>query len=194
MSQPQGGGLPRSRRAKWLALFLLGVFVVVAGIRAPHVLSRPIKPSTKSLPKAGDWKKNGYTRPALPEAPDAGSMLLRLGVGTVVVLVLCVVVLLVGKRWLAPLSPTKSGNQQMTLVESLTLENRCRLHLVKVGEREILIGIDGSGVKTVTPLEEPLGDPFSEIPDAPGETEGSFGDVRQGDGENREAEMPGGFA
>jgi hypothetical protein len=40
----------------------------------------------------------------------------------------------------------------MRLIESLSLGNRCLMHLVRLGKREILIGVDGAGIKTVVPL------------------------------------------
>jgi flagellar biogenesis protein FliO len=59
----------------------------------------------------------------------------------------------------------------MRLIETLPLGNRCSVHLVRLGKREILIGVDGAGIKTVAPLagffedalESEVGDQRSEV-------------------------------
>src|SRR5262245_45755091 len=88
-------------RKKWLTLSLVGLGAVVAGVVLPQLLG-----ATASLPPpapaAKKTEKGGlvYTPPAWPEEPDPKAMLTRLGLGTVLVLGLCVGTLWLGKCWL----------------------------------------------------------------------------------------------
>src|SRR5207249_5097415 len=61
----------------------------------------------------------------------------RLGVGTAVVLVLCVATLVVCRRWLRQVPGQGGGSVRMALVETLPLGNRCLIHLVRVGKQQI---------------------------------------------------------
>jgi hypothetical protein len=81
-------------------------------------------------------------------------MVIRLGAGTAVVLGLCVVTLLVGKRWLGGPAAAKAAGATMHVVETLHLGNRCCLHLVQLPARQVLVGADGAGIKAVLPLAE----------------------------------------
>ena len=40
--------------------------------------------------------------------------------------------------------------------------NRCSVHLVHLGKREILIGVDGGGIKTMVPLANSFEDVLAE--------------------------------
>jgi hypothetical protein len=42
----------------------------------------------------------------------------------------------------------------MRLVETMSLGNRCWVHLVHLGDHSLLIGTDGAGVKVIVPLPE----------------------------------------
>src|SRR5262245_61035184 len=100
------------------------------------------------LATAGAANPNGnltYTPPAWPEPPDLGSLVLRLAVGTVVVLGLCAAALWVGKRRLRGQVPSGQAGSPLQLVETLTLGNRCCLALLKAGSSQILVAADGSG-------------------------------------------------
>ena len=55
----------------------------------------------------------------------------------------------------------------MRLMETLQLGNRCSLHLVKLGKRELIVGIDGAGIKSVLPLAEPFDDILAQVQTAP---------------------------
>ena len=90
----------------------------------------------------------------LAQDPDARALLTRLGVGTAVVLALCAGTLFVCRRWLRRLPGPDGGSTRMALVETLPLGNRCLLHLVRVGRQQVLVGLDGGGLKSVVALPE----------------------------------------
>jgi flagellar biogenesis protein FliO len=81
-------------------------------------------------------------------------MFLRLGGMTVVVLVLCVGVLVCGKYWMRGFAPNQTEGAKLSLVETLQLGNRCCLHLVQLSSRQIVVGADATGIKTVVTLPD----------------------------------------
>ena len=80
------------------------------------------------------------------------------------VLALSVAALWFGKRWLLAYSGIVPGSGEMRLVETLQLGNRCRLQLVRLANRQILIGSDGAGIKTVVPLPDDFEHVLGELP------------------------------
>jgi flagellar biogenesis protein FliO len=156
----QGGG------RKWLPLALIGGLAVVAGIVLPQMLGGA---APAAAPAAAEPAKNSleYVPPTWPEAPDAGAMLTRLGVGTAVVLVLCVATIFVCRRWLRRLPGQPGGTTHMTLVETLPLGNRCLVHLVRVGKQQVLVGLDGGGLKSLVALPAEFDDALAEVGEAP---------------------------
>jgi len=51
------------------------------------------------------------------------------------------------------LTPVKgAGGGQLHLVETVALGNRCAVHLLRAGHQQVLVGVDGSGLKTVVAL------------------------------------------
>jgi len=154
----------------WLPLAAVGLVASVAGLAMPQFLGKESLKAPTPVAQIPSWKTqepNGdlqYTPPTWPETPDYGAMFSRLVAGTVIVLGMCVGVLWLGKRWL-PISGLSvsgllmsaagaSAGTHLKLVETLSLGNRCCLHLVQMAERQVLVGVDGSGVKTVVPLTE----------------------------------------
>ena len=72
--------------------------------------------------------------------------------GTIFVLLLCVVTLWMGKRWIRPLTGPQGENKQLRIVESLTLGGRCSVYLLQAGDARVLAGVDGAGIKALLPL------------------------------------------
>jgi flagellar biogenesis protein FliO len=138
----------------------------------PAVPAAAIQAPAASVKKDDSLKKDdlAYNPPPWPEAPDPKALLARLGVGTVVVLGLCVGALWAAKRWLRG-APAAAASQQLRLLEALPLGNRCTLYLVSAGDRRILVGADAAGLKTVTPLPEGFADALAEADCAAGGVE-----------------------
>jgi len=142
-------------RKRWLPIAIIGLIAVTAGIAFPQALPSAPGPTAASVAvDATTPNKLVYTPPSMPEAPDAKGMLTRLGLATAGVLALCVGSLWVARRWLGPGSPHAATAKHLRLTETLSLGNRCALHLVQVGNRQVLIAADPSGLKSVVPLNE----------------------------------------
>jgi len=147
---------------------MIGVVAVVAGVVLPQMLGG-VAPAPEPPPAAAEAQKGSleYVPPTWPEAPDSRAMLTRLGVGTAVVLALCVATLFVCRRWLRRLPGPETGNTRMTLLETLPLGNRCLVHLVRVGKQQVLVGLDGGGLKSLVALPEAFDEALAEAQDAP---------------------------
>jgi flagellar protein FliO/FliZ len=83
-------------------------------------------------------------------------MLTRLAIGTITVLGLSVVTLWAGRRWLRGQPPNATAAGQLRLVDSIALGSRCSLYLVQAGQRQVLAGVDGAGLKSLVTLTEPF--------------------------------------
>jgi flagellar biogenesis protein FliO len=141
--------------ARWLPVTAIGLIAVVAGVALPQALpSVPPAPKAAQVTESADKSKLTYTPPVLPEAPDARSMFTRLGLVTAGVLALCVGSLWLCRRWLVQPAARPGAIRQLQLVESLSLGNRCTVHLVHVANRPVLVGADAGGVRTIVPLPD----------------------------------------
>lgn len=161
---PRKGSLP-----SWLVLGAFGLLATGAGFYLPHNLlpaenippappaagPAPAPPAA-AAPARPDAAVNGlpYTPPALPELPSMRAMFVRLVLGTAAVLVLCVLTLWVGKRWIRPYAIPDSSGRQLRVIETLPLGGRCSVFLLQAGKARVLAGLDGSGLKTLLALPE----------------------------------------
>lgn len=110
------------------------------------------KGTKAAAPAAAPRESLKYTPTEWPEAPDTAGMLRRLVVGTTIVLVLCVGTMVAGRRWLRGTPARSPSGNLMHLLETVSLGNRCSVHLVQVGDQQVLVGVDGNGVKSLVPL------------------------------------------
>ncbi len=94
--------------------------------------------------------------PELAEAPDARTILTRLSLGAFAVLGLCAGGLFLIRRWLRRGQASGQPSSQMQVLESLSLGYRCSVLLVQAGGRQLLVGLDSGGMKTLLSLPEPL--------------------------------------
>jgi flagellar biogenesis protein FliO len=149
MSAPAATATATAKRST-VVLVAIGLIASLAGLLIPQML--PGDRAT-AAPAVRDAKDLTYVPPTWPEPPSVQSLMLRLGFGTMFVLILSVAAIHYGKRYLTAYAGGALGGE-LKLVETLPLGNRCRLHLVRIGARQILIGADGAGIKTVTPLDD----------------------------------------
>ena len=103
------------------------------------------EPSTKAFE---------YQPPAWPNPPNTGAMLLRLAAATGAALALCLTTLYVLRRRLRSTAVAGSSGTELRILDSIKLDHRCTIHLLAAGDKQVLIGLDGSGLKTVVPLPE----------------------------------------
>lgn len=135
---------------RWL-LLLCGVVLVFTHTWTAE--SRAADPQSADAPAAATSETDSLAySPQWPEPPNTGAMLLRLGLGTAFVLVLCVGSLVLGKPWLQRLQGAKVGNQALQIEGSVTLGNRAMLYLVKVGDIQLVAGTDAAGLKSLIAL------------------------------------------
>jgi flagellar biogenesis protein FliO len=149
-----GESLPKSplKLGSWTTWLTVAFVAVAAGLLVPQLLPGETSDKNQAKQEAKTKPGSDYTAPALPDMPSPQAMLGRLFVGTLVVIGLAVVSLWGARRWLQPAGAANALPREMRLVESLPLGNRCLMHLVRLGKREILIGVDAAGIKTVVPL------------------------------------------
>jgi flagellar biogenesis protein FliO len=94
-----------------------------------------------------------------PAATGIAASLVKFGIGLVVVCGLCILV----ARWVATKSPPATGETSLTVVASLDVGPSV-LHLVRAGERRLLVGTDAAGVKTLLELPGPAPEPLLASP------------------------------
>jgi flagellar biogenesis protein FliO len=109
-----------------------------------------------------------YDPPDLPEMPPLKPMLLRLALGTVLVLILCIFTLGASKRWVRPLAAPINQGRKLRILESLALGGRCSVLLLQAEEAKILVGMDPSGIKTLLPLPKSFDRALEELFDGEG--------------------------
>ena len=140
-------------RAPWLTMGLVAVIATLAGLLVPQLLPGEMAiEKTHHKVEAKSASKTDYVAPSIADMPNPQGMLVRLVSGTMLVLGLSVASIWLMRRWMQSQAPAGLGRREMSLVETLPLGNRCSLHLVHMGKREVLIGVDGAGIKTIVPL------------------------------------------
>jgi flagellar biogenesis protein FliO len=137
----------------WLTMGIVAVVAIAAGMLLPQMLpGEMVVQGNQAKAEAKDKSKSAYVAPAVPEMPNPQGMLARLAWGTMLVLGLSVASMWAMRRWVKAHEPAGSGPNALRLVETLPLGNRCSVHLVHLGKRELLVGVDAGGVKTIVPL------------------------------------------
>lgn len=150
----------------WLVVGVLGILAAAAGLLLPRTLQPLADPPPMSAPAAPSEDQQtslDYTPPTLPDLPSPNAMFLRLGLGTIFVLILCVVTLLLGKRWLRPFAAAPNANTQLRLLETLPLRRRCSVYLLQAGETKVLAGVDAAGIKALLPLPQEFAGTLAEL-------------------------------
>ncbi len=155
---------------RWLPLGLVGVVAIIGGVTLPGIFPAEPPPAKSDLPLEKNAQKQlQYTPMPWPDPPDTRRMFLKLGLGTIIVLGLCVAALWFGHRWLGQGTVRPAGAGQLRLLETLALGQGCRLHLVQTGTGRVLIGADGTGMKAVLTLAESFDSAFEAGPELTGE-------------------------
>jgi flagellar biogenesis protein FliO len=138
----------RNRRLLWG----LGAAVVAIGLLVPNL----------AAPASGPHQAPDHLPEFRAEGPGFGGMLLRLVGGTVFVLALSVATFWACRRWLGPATAGAAARGRFETLESIALGLRCRVHLVRAGDRHLLVGLDAGGLKALLPVEGTLEPPAAE--------------------------------
>jgi flagellar biogenesis protein FliO len=154
---------PASKLGAWTPWATVALVAVLAGLMLPQLMpGETVLDKDRPKVEAKSKSASEYIAPSLPDLPSPQAMLARLFIGTVFVLGLSVVSLWGVRRWMQTNAPANSTPREMRLIETLQLGNRCSVHLVCLGKREILIGVDGAGIKTLVPLASAFEDVLAE--------------------------------
>jgi flagellar biogenesis protein FliO len=92
--------------------------------------------------------------PATTERIDPAQTLRDWAEGAGLVVAFGIVSLWIVRQYLAKRTQTGGPTKHMQLIESLWLPQRCRVHLVEAGGRQVLVTTDAAGVKCVTVLPD----------------------------------------
>lgn len=154
----------------WLVFGVLGLAATAAGIFLPRSMRDQLEPPVRMsvAPPSADAAAQTkdplqYAPPPMPDLPSPQSMILRLTLGTILVLILCVLTLWIGKRWIRPLAGPPVENKQLRLLEALPLGARCSVYLLQAGEAKILAGVDSAGIKALVPLPTEFAGALAEL-------------------------------
>lgn len=137
-----------------LVIGTLIVGVSLATAADPKIVRTSHQSGAKpAVPQADDSDEDEISySPQWPEPPNTGALLLRLCIGTVVVLGLCVGVLWFGKPWLQKLQTPGTGNAALQIEGSIAVGNRAMLYLVRAGGTQLIAGTDATGLKSLIAL------------------------------------------
>ncbi len=109
--------------------------------------------SDASSPAAG-VREVDVPAPFPGASANFAGLLWRLVLGTGLSVCACLAVLWLARRGGFPIGPRAAMHENMQLLETLCLPNRCCLHLVRVNDRWLMVGCDASGLKHVGALPE----------------------------------------
>ncbi len=140
-SPPPG---PAVKSVSFKILAGVGFVVVCLGLFAPKLIPQPsgAEPVAKQ-----------FTTPDEASPTPWGTLLkMTLGVGVVAVAWLAVA------RYVGRKAPANTPSN-LGIEASLPIDSRCVVHLVRVGERRLLVGADAAGVKAVVELPQTVGGP-----------------------------------
>ncbi len=133
------------------ALIGVGVLVILLGFGLPLLNSRGAADAPQAAAQEFPARAN------TPAPPNLGFALLRLVAALGVVCALCVV----AARWVGR-KPAAPADATMVVLASVRV-GRCTVHLVRAGERRMLVGTDAAGVKALVELTGPEPEP---VPDS----------------------------
>lgn len=136
-STPPG---PAAKSVSFKILGGVGFVVVCLGLFAPRLVPQPQPVSAESAASPVNMS------PAESNPTPWGTLLkMTLGVGVVAVVWIGV------SRYVRRKTPPNVSSH-LGVEASLAVDSRCVVHLVRVGERRLLVGSDPSGVKAVVEL------------------------------------------
>jgi flagellar biogenesis protein FliO len=133
---------------------LLSSITQLAVAAEPNVITTKHEDAARELPD--DVQQTTESTPAYapqwPEPPNTGALLMRLFIGTGMILVLGVGTIWFGKPWLQRLQVAGNGNSNLQIEGSIAIGNRAMLYLVRAGETQLIAGTDASGLKSLVAL------------------------------------------
>lgn len=98
-----------------------------------------------------------------PEKIDFTQVVSQLVFATFGVMVLCGGTLLLAKRWLKANVPNKQAASELAVVESLQVNGKVQLRLVRVGQHKVLLGMDAHGLQHMEVLSSDFVDVMDQL-------------------------------
>jgi flagellar biogenesis protein FliO len=144
---PPPGQQPPSSKFKWLAG--LGFVALCLGLFAPKLFNTP--------PASSDTQDARVT-PAATADGSLGWTVAKMAVGVGLIAVVCIAV----ARYVNHKSPPPPVTSLQVLA-SLPVDGRCVVHLIRVADRRLLVGVDPSGVKAVAELPAEVPNPTPRV-------------------------------
>lgn len=131
---------------------------VLTGAKRSRTVVQATPASAQAAPaaQAAEVDLEKYKDPMFPEPADLQNLGMRLVLVTAGVLAACVISLVVAKRCFGVSRIARSGDAKMRVLETLPLNNRCRLQLIQADGHKILVGVDAAGLKSVLLLQDPF--------------------------------------
>lgn len=126
-----------------------------------------ITPAKFNVPAAEPLSR--FTLPESSSEFDPGQTLRDWAEGAGLILAIGVVALWLLRQWLTRRDLPGGAMSHLRTIESLSLPQRCRVHLVEVDGRQVLVAADAAGIKSVTVLP----DRFANLLDVTDEHAGS---------------------
>lgn len=156
MSLPAKPGQPTVR---FKLLAGVGFVVVCLGLFAPKLFSINT-PTPGDPPPAATGSAQPSPTPAVADDASLGWTVAKMAIGVGLVAVVCLAVARYVNR-----KPPPKGPTGLEVLASLPVDSRCVVHLVRVADRRLLVGIDAGGVKAVTelPASVPLPPPPTQV-------------------------------
>jgi flagellar biogenesis protein FliO len=129
----------------------VGFIVVCLGLFAPKLFS------INSPPASAESPTSPLAAPPAADASGLGWTVAKMAIGVGLVAVVCIAVARYVNRKNPPAAPS-----ELQVLASLPVDSRCVVHLVRVADRRLLVGVDAAGVKAVAEL--PAGVPMPAPP------------------------------
>ncbi|MEZ6117978.1 MAG: flagellar biosynthetic protein FliO [Pirellulaceae bacterium] len=98
-----------------------------------------------------------------PEKIDFAQVVSQLVFATFGVMILCGGTLLLAKRWLKSNVPNKQAVSELAVVESLQVNGKVQLRLVRVGQHKVLLGMDAHGLQHMEVLSSDFVDVMDQL-------------------------------
>jgi flagellar biogenesis protein FliO len=123
--------------------------------RAAETTAGGVAPARFEVPAA-----EPLSRFAFPESStefDPGQTLRDWAEGAGLILAFVVVALWLLRQWITRRDLPGGAMSHLRTIESLALPQRCRIHLVEVDGRQVLVAADAAGIKSVTVMPDRFG-------------------------------------
>ena len=120
--------------------------------------------STSADNSNNSWQLDPNAAWSLSKSADNNELFSSAVKAIIIVIILCVAIIFISKKLLPKIS--KLGGRRIQIIETVHLAQRKSLHLIKVDDRQFLIGSTNENITKLAELTDILNNPFeSQISD-----------------------------